>query len=556
MCVDKEHGGRRCPNDTSASRRQRRKASQVRGSFADRSPASTGNALTSHHITSSLFSEQVAEVKALIASVPPEGSTRSEHDMFVEQKITELGMSLGQEAEKRAGFDAEQLKQAIADLRDLHAPVRVRKKANEAAMIAVEDKIYDYTQKRGLEPVTHVKQVARRANEFTDEEGQALAAEAQEVAAEFDAVGKLQDETEELYNSERLRLRQEARRKLTAAYQSLIAEIRPVGGPAVFAEDSDPDAVALMEATVAKHYPSEWLQHHNNSGPVTVTSVTGTANYSPDVFSESEDDGVQKTRVHEFSYTMDANDEGSKAILKTLRETFPEAEVTVYSVSHFYGQEVYFKTAKDELYDAQVHGVLSESDLKDAGWEYRPSITSLYSIGNDPSQTQDENVAALKAPVWVRQETTTRKRVKVLAVNTDETISEFVRKGVKSSVADSKEGVAYHEFGHRMEDVMPDDKLTRYERAFLKRRSGKNDENFNEQMTVARLEDELYHEGGFVFKYTGKAYANSKYCEVFTTGIQALYSGEFGGLVGNSHSSHYGTDADHRGFVLGTLATL
>lgn len=555
MCTDKEHGGKRCQNDISSSRRQRRKASHVRENFAERSPISTGHTFTSLHVTDSPFKEQVEEVKTLINSTPPEGSTQSDHDMRVEQKITELGMSLGQEAEKRAGFNAEQLKQDIADLRNLYIPFRAKKKANEDAMTAIEDKMYDYTQKKGLEPVNHVKEAPSRADDFSDEEGRKLFVEAQEIAAEFDAVGKLQNETDKLYNSERSRIRNEVNDRLISSYQSLIAEIRPVGGNAVFSDNSDSDALALMEKTVNKHYPTEWLQHHNSSSVVTVKKVAGTASYNPEVFSDSEDDGIFKAKPYEFSYMMDVHDKESQAVLSTLKETFPDVKTTVYSVSNAYGQEVYFKTHKDELYDEKVHGVMNEAELVEAGWEHRPSIISLFSLGDDSSKTLDENLAGLKASRWVRQETTTREAQKILTVNMADTVEDLVEEKANPTVGDRSKGVAYHEFGHRMEDVMPGDKLTRYEKAFLKRRAGKTDENFHEQMIVSRVGQELYHEGGFVTKYTGRSYANSKYCEVFTTGIQALYSGDIGGLVGNSNL-YSATDLDHRGFVLGALATL
>ncbi len=55
--------------------------------------------------------------------------------------------------------------------------------------------------------------------------------------------------------------------------------------------------------------------------------------------------------------------------------------------------------------------------------------------------------------------------------------------------------------------------------------------------------------------YVGKEYFDGKRYEVFTTGIQALYSGEYGGLLGLS--PQYKTpDLEHRNFVLGILATV
>lgn len=57
----------------------------------------------------------------------------------------------------------------------------------------------------------------------------------------------------------------------------------------------------------------------------------------------------------------------------------------------------------------------------------------------------------------------------------------------------------------------------------------------------------------FVCAYAGRDYGRGKSGEVFTVGMEALFSGRYGGLVGRGR---WESDGQHRALVLGALATL
>ena len=111
------------------------------------------------------------------------------------------------------------------------------------------------------------------------------------------------------------------------------------------------------------------------------------------------------------------------------------------------------------------------------------------------------------------------------------------------------EQVATHELSHRLEDTNPH--LGVLEKQFLERRCV--DANGNKTPAVLRRgsRGERFREGGFVDSYIGKVY-ESNFAEVLSVGAEAVFTGSYGGLVGeDGHKA----DLDHRAFVLGLLAT-
>lgn len=112
---------------------------------------------------------------------------------------------------------------------------------------------------------------------------------------------------------------------------------------------------------------------------------------------------------------------------------------------------------------------------------------------------------------------------------------------------------AIHELAHRMEDVSGSDVVS-LENAFLERRATKEDGDVEEQTLIygqrKGANAEIGYRDSFVSHYMGKTY-NGRYFEVMSTGMEAVFAGEYGGLLGgDGHKA----DHDHRNFVLGVLA--
>lgn len=132
---------------------------------------------------------------------------------------------------------------------------------------------------------------------------------------------------------------------------------------------------------------------------------------------------------------------------------------------------------------------------------------------------------------------------------------------------------AIHEYGHRAEAVNP--RIDDLARTFLARRTttpeGERDQLHPYLVTKSqarqgppsdRWEWDERNEGlglsewtrpdGFAEPYTGKQ-TGSKHTEVFTTGMEGVFAGRFGGLSGQGK---WKADPEHRDLVLGILATV
>jgi SPP1 gp7 family putative phage head morphogenesis protein len=103
---------------------------------------------------------------------------------------------------------------------------------------------------------------------------------------------------------------------------------------------------------------------------------------------------------------------------------------------------------------------------------------------------------------------------------------------------------AFHEFGHRFEQVVPD--LLKAERQFYeKRTSGPAEANRLRPLGPGYAKDEMTRSDRFVDAYMGKDYGGRNY-ELFSMGVESIFTGSFD-LRG---------DREFRQFILGLLATL
>lgn len=112
--------------------------------------------------------------------------------------------------------------------------------------------------------------------------------------------------------------------------------------------------------------------------------------------------------------------------------------------------------------------------------------------------------------------------------------------------------VTLHEFTHRMCDTIPE--LSDMEEDYHRERTTNPDGTRTERVTLAHLgmPDEVVYAGGFIHAYMGKVYERRRLYEIMACGVEALFGGGYGGLIG---VGTYRADEDMRDFVLGVLAT-
>lgn len=110
--------------------------------------------------------------------------------------------------------------------------------------------------------------------------------------------------------------------------------------------------------------------------------------------------------------------------------------------------------------------------------------------------------------------------------------------------------IATHEFTHRMENVVPG--LYELENQFRTRRTTLPNGRMEPLVPIhSRTPREKARVDHFADRYMGRVYGFEGYTEIMSTGTEALFGGEFGGLTGMSRGTR--ADSDMRNFMLGVL---
>ncbi|MGP4994580.1 hypothetical protein [Glutamicibacter ardleyensis] len=122
-----------------------------------------------------------------------------------------------------------------------------------------------------------------------------------------------------------------------------------------------------------------------------------------------------------------------------------------------------------------------------------------------------------------------------------------------SSFVDGQAGavaISTHEFTHRMENVVPG--LYQLEMQFRNRRTTQPNGRLEPLVGInSPRSKERGRVDHFTSRYMGRVYSFDGYTEIMSTGTQALFGGDFGGLTGMGRGSS--ADPDMRNFVLGVL---
>lgn len=123
--------------------------------------------------------------------------------------------------------------------------------------------------------------------------------------------------------------------------------------------------------------------------------------------------------------------------------------------------------------------------------------------------------------------------------------------GDEEILSGGSESTMYHELGHRMETYVP--QISVATNQFLERRTTLPNGVREPERTYAR--GERVRADGFTESYIGKSYPGVS-TEVFSTGLEALFTGEHGGLTGaTNRGKDYSADVEHRNLVLGLYAS-
>lgn len=334
------------------------------------------------------------------------------------------------------------------------------------------------------------------------------------------------------------RLTQEKMRgKLVRAYREIIAELRTVGGTLVAHPYSSPEAVKMLAATSAQHYPSEWIEASNAAGPIAL--VSGPKNALPNYVHRkhwARNTEVKNSLIQEAVYVTA---DGLEEMLSSLQAH--DDSVRLESVPFEIGPHVLYGFAYNsrELFNPEIHEVDEEG--KPVGDEW---IFDTFRYDNEDPDYEG---------TYFRFNYREGETLPTLTLPDDPRMAY---------------SAAYHEFMHRLEETLNNGVLKRQQIAFLDRRTrdemgnrrpisnicfasyeepGDEPQNFRFDIPKGR-------EGDFVIPYVSREYLASGNREVLAVGVEMLFAEALGGFLGLDEE-YERMDKDHRGFVLGIFAT-
>lgn len=338
----------------------------------------------------------------------------------------------------------------------------------------------------------------------------------------------------------------EARRKLyEKRSEAIIRTLNDVGvrfadpDSLKFSPLSDDIAIASLKKAV-KFYPQLWVDASNVkqqlSGPLLVVTASGRAQYNPKY-------------KHEQSWSFPVTD---VIIVTKPKEWKPDP--------HDLNESRYMDlNGADTWRDPLTRGIIhyNEDENKEEGTSWGLISYEYYEGEGIPSASGWEKVELYKNqnPETLRTgivKTYYRKPM----VNLVES-----HKGSRLLISQDDDfgvGAAIHEFGHRVDHSIMT--LMILEQCFLNRRGsnypvadGETPPVREMPSIIAGRKDEYGYKGGFPRHYMGRIYSdNDPQNEILSTGMEALFTGNYGGLAGAGIDIT--PDVGFKRFILGMLA--
>lgn len=357
--------------------------------------------------------------------------------------------------------------------------------------------------------------------------------------------------------------------KLVKAYRSVLADIRPIGGSFPMTKFSDEESVEIMNQTVGKYFPSDWIQASNDFSPLVVKkqkeNVNAGSYYAANNLYREDDSPVAAT-----SDRTELGDPESIAMLYSVLH-HSDPEITLDSVPFVCegGIHQVILHYDKEFFDPDMHEVNPDGTPAGEGWSFNDYPWDSVKEDEDDEYPFED---ILPMNQWFRKMLFHGENFDTIAIE------------------DFQEDHTYHEFAHRAEHTVKNGCLTFQEQAFLHRRShniyGKriaplmmiddagnvSEPFFNLDTTFSELNSNVLREvdekatddvfqhpvmeyGDFITPYIGRIYPSGGGREVLSMGAEIIFSGTYGAMRGYD-PDYTEVDLDYRGFVLGAFAVL
>lgn len=564
MCRNITTGARRCPCDTSAARRQRRKLNKMTANLPapHTKPKDTSGVFTATYFENATLEECVIAAHEIKNRLKVDPSTiTGDPDVYyqqIEKETTQLGIRLGELADQKTSLTLEEIEERNKlKAKEIYADRETLEKLfEERAVIADE-----YRELFEEDPNTRFEDEEK---EFLDEEFVEVHDRYWAKHAEVFEFQEKRDKLHDAYKNEQARIFFEEHRE---AYTEILKTIRPVGGQVD--SNSDEHTQKLVAETINKYYPKDWIETSNESSRklnIIQSEERGIYIHYPLHEDGEEYEEISRNQMGFFQIQASPKDSEEQEQQDYLRvKTFIENISDGFSHREQDGKRTFsgrkinifnFPAKVEEEYSPTKHGEMVDNKPPGEGWVKKQSFVGISTLNDfvvsNPKASTEQIFQHIEAERWVRPEN------QKTSVGTSELKISTSEQDEKSEKFNStQKAVLFHEFGHRVEYTNPH--IPQMEKAFLARRTKKNEQNWYENMIPALGPwevQEISHDAGMVDNYMSKEYGTNEAYEVLATGLESLYGGEYGGLVGlPSPGRRTKADLDHRGFILGLLAT-
>lgn len=420
-----------------------------------------------------------------------------------EQAVTAAGAILAAKGEEYAGITAIQVQQAW-EQRDAEVKARVDEARGPGEVLLQE---YKDASKQIYATVLDMKNGGASREEIAAEQSRLSEVSSKALTAYNDYRINVLDPLATEYTAVHYGYDDQTKadhRRLSDGYLKALGEVRELGGEKMNFNPKSTKAAAATFSDVAQIFPKSWIEA-SNSRALPVAKI-------------------QKSRAH---YTDGAYHQTKKKVRSSsLRVLEPG------------------KIPEDSYYDSYEKVEGEEKNV----WR-KLNFDCAYTYG-------DENEAPPKGNGWERYEHKNGKNYwRKPRYRMELVTSEFapeIKTNSKPELAAGKGDLfatTAHELSHRWESSVPGIKAM--ENDFVTRRTTTDGVRDKLVDLGGRMRGEKTRPDSFANAYVGKEY-NDGSREALSCGVEALFAGKYGGLIGTSGSK---PDHDMRSFILGVLAT-
>lgn len=545
MCRSVGEGGRRCPHDSSAARQVRRIKNVLKTEHSSHTnipvPQTTTDTITDipaatsgNHVESlTALQGMVGQLDSMLIGnsfpVTVDGvelANSSECKKFfalkIEKQVRQVGADIVSSVEKQTGvtFDSivEEYNQHVDSLHGETDEVLERKKQllTEAG---------EYLNKTEPYSSTMFDQIRLEANENPDNvELVSMVERMDEIMKEETGLRNRVNQTDRGYPET---VRQKYSTNIDALLQ-VLNTVRKFGGKVSTAKQSDRNKTQVVEK-IAQYYPEEWLQASNyNPTELVVKKTIGRAHYTH----------WSKTATVKPLYKLWEYDNGEqpKDVEGAIKLT-PDSDGFIKYENEKLGVKI------------DTHVGLGSSLWLQPQWEYPNRWNHNFNPDGSPKGRGWEPYTHHHTG-----ETAYRRVIKTRESSVDKTKASLLVDSNRNPV-NNVEGFdsAIHEMAHRMEAVEIKH-LATIQSEFYRRRTTNPDGTSQQQTRLYKNRKEYSITDSFAADYMGKTYKGGTHYEILSTGMEAIFGGDYaGGLIGLKNKN---PDHDMRNFIVGVLAGL